>query len=113
MTFSERYKLGQRLDEWVKENGVAKTGMGFVCALDSLGVKIDSGVSDRTASAGSVPTKLLKERLKYEIYQINESLMDCDDLTDLVRYERLKASRETLRGMLEWVKAQNEKSERR
>lgn len=40
MSFSERYELGQRLEKWVNENGVAVCGMGYISALNALGFEI-------------------------------------------------------------------------
>jgi len=54
MIFSERYELGQRLEEWVNENGVAVCGMGYISAITALGYTIDKRVSDSSLGTGSV-----------------------------------------------------------
>ena len=36
MSFSARYELGEKLDAWAEKTGVAKSGMGYICALSAL-----------------------------------------------------------------------------
>lgn len=44
MQFSDRMNLGEKLDAWVEENQVAKTGHGYLSTLLALRYLSDNGV---------------------------------------------------------------------
>ena len=46
LSFSDRYLIGKKADEWCDANNVPKNGMGVVCAINALGYAITERPSD-------------------------------------------------------------------